>query len=434
MKKKVLKNSLYTITAGILLVFGSCNKEYVDPSRATEEEVFSSARGLTGVAVGLQRIYTNGQLGSLYNSITASGFLSNELFLVNSGQLPESQLNAGGGTVDGTNNIVARFWENSNKVIYDADLVISNSEKLADKGYASGLIGYATIFKALALGNLSTYWEQIPAGTGENVTFIPRVEGFKKAIEAIDKALAAITATPISASFLANIPPGTDIVNTLNALKARYALSAGDYPVALSAASSVDLTKKSAFSFDAITPNTMYTIISTNNFYQPINNTTLGLPAGLEPDPADKRIEFYTLTVPAGTPTVRYKGFAIASDSQFPFYLPGEMSLIKAEVYARQTAPDLGKALEELNKVVTKTPAADPFGVGADLPAIVGPLNQQQLLDQIYKHRSIEMYMTGMRFEDARRLRPAAERKRNFLPYPFRERDNNPNTPVDPSN
>jgi hypothetical protein len=35
--------------------------------------------------------------------------------------------------------------------------------------------------------------------------------------------------------------------------------------------------------------------------------------------------------------------------------------------------------------------------------------------------------------EDMRRFgRPVAERTRNLMPYPFRERDNNPNTPPDP--
>jgi hypothetical protein len=43
--------------------------------------------------------------------------------------------------------------------------------------------------------------------------------------------------------------------------------------------------------------------------------------------------------------------------------------------------------------------------------------------------------MSGMRLEDNRRLgRTASERKRTFFPYPYRERDNNPNTPTDPTN
>jgi hypothetical protein len=109
------------------------------------------------------------------------------------------------------------------------------------------------------------------------------------------------------------------------------------------------------------------------------------------------------------------------------------MTLIKAEAYARMTPPDLANALIELNKVVTKTPASDPFGVGADLPPLVGPLTQAQILEQIYKHRSIELFMSGLRMEDMRRFgRPDTEKNRNFLPYPFLEKDNNPNTPDDP--
>lgn len=110
------------------------------------------------------------------------------------------------------------------------------------------------------------------------------------------------------------------------------------------------------------------------------------------------------------------------------------MTLIKAEAYARQASPDAGLALIELNKIITKKPAADPYGVGADLLPLVGPLTPAQILTEVYKQRSIEMFLSGQRLEDSRRLgRPQTERKRNFVNYPFRERDQNPNTPVDPS-
>src|SRR5206468_3294817 len=141
--------------------------------------------------------------------------------------------------------------------------------------------------------------------------------------------------------------------------------------------------------------------------------------AGLQPDPNDKRLKFYTTSAYNS----KIKGFAVASTTAWPVYLPGEMTLIKAEAYARQSTPDLVNALIELNKIVTKTPASDPYGVGADLPPLVG-LTPAQLLDQIYKHRSIELYMSGLKLEDMRRFgRPNAERTRNFLPYPFLERD-----------
>lgn len=430
--KRIIKITAYTL-AGLLLVSTSCTKEYNDPARATEDVVLNSPKGLTGVAIGLQRLYTSGRTGLLFNSVTANGFVSNELFLVNPGNIPELQLSTGGSTIDGTNSILNQLWTNSNKIIYEADQVITNAEKLADKGYASGLIAYSSIFKALAYGTLSTFWEQVPAEVGKtNVGFISRIEGYNKAIAAIDKAQAAISANAISSVFLSSIPPGIDIPNTLHALKARYSLFAGNYTQALASANNVDLTKKSVFSFDATSLNPIFEIAtSTNNVFQPID-ANLGLSGTLQPDPADKRIGFYTLVHPTILPKIRINGFGVAGTTPFPIYLPSEMTLIKAEVYARQ--PNLPLALIELNKVVTKTPASDPFGLGADLPPLIGPFTQAQLLEQIYKQRAIELFMFGFRLEDMRRFnRPVSERKRTFFPYPFTERDNNINTPPDPA-
>jgi hypothetical protein len=42
--------------------------------------------------------------------------------------------------------------------------------------------------------------------------------------------------------------------------------------------------------------------------------------------------------------------------------------------------------------------------------------------------------LSGLKLEDMRRFgRANAERKRNFFPYPFKERDGNSNTPADPT-
>src|SRR5690606_17348222 len=112
----------------------------------------------------------------------------NELISVNTGNTNEELLVAGGIKVDGANTIIGNVWTGANKIIYDADNVINNAATLPDKSYAAGLIAYASIFKALALGNLSQYWERIPVGTGQNVQFISRLEGFKKAIATIENA------------------------------------------------------------------------------------------------------------------------------------------------------------------------------------------------------------------------------------------------------
>lgn len=407
----------------------SCTKEYQDPSRAKTDVALNTQQGLTAVAIGLQRVYTLGRTGVMFNSIAANGFVSNEFSLLNSGNIPELQLSTGGNAVDGTNTILFNLWTSANKIIYDADLVIANAANLGDKGYASGLIAYASIFKALSIGNMAQYWEQIPNGTGSNVTFIARNAGFTKAISVLDNALTVIAANPISTGFSSNVPSAVNIVNTLHALKARYALFSGNYPLALTEANTVDLTKTSSFAFDALSPNILFTIISSNNVFQPLN-VNLGLTGTNAPDASDRRVPFYTTFVGSPAATIRMAGFASTTSTPFPIYLPGEMMLIKAEALARQ--PDLNAALTELNKVVTKS--TDLYGVAATLPALTGTYTQQQLLDLIYKHRSIELFASGLRLEDMRRFnRPTAERKRNFFPYPFQERDNNPNTPADPA-
>jgi starch-binding outer membrane protein, SusD/RagB family len=431
--KKIYNHKMFIALPLLLMMAGSCKKDYTDPSRPIEENVFTTPRGLTGVAVGLQRVYALGRGSSFYNFISIDALTTKQVNLLNPGNLPEFQLASGGAAVDGTNTMLAGLWTTSNKIIYDADLVISNANNLSDKGYASGLIAYASIFKALSIGAMAQFWDRVPNGTGSNVNFVSRTDGFNNAISVINNALAAIAANPIPATFASNVPAGIDIINTLQALKARYSLFAGNYAQALATANLVDLTKKSTLNFDAQNINTIFETCASNfNVYQPISQA-LGLPAALVPAPADKRPAFYV--GPSGAPAWPWviRGFGGTATAAFPIYLPGEMTLIKAECYARQATPDLANGLIELNKIVTKTPAADPFGVGADLPLIVGPLTQPQLLDEIYRHRCIELYMSGLKLDDMRRFgRPNAERGRNFMPYPFRERDNNPNTPPDP--
>ena len=431
MKKLIIKTSLYSLGAAAILFQTSCKKEYTNPTAATSDEVFSSAQGLTGVAVGLQRVYTVGRASNLYNRVTINGLVTKELTVLNQGNTVEYQLQLGGGSVDGTNTLMAGLWTTSNKIIYDADNTITGAQGLADKSYASGLIGYASIFKALALGDLSMFWEKVPAGIGLNVNFIDREQGFANAITTINDALAAISANAISPAFLSNAPLGLDIVNVLHALKARFSLFSGDYATALAEANLASPTIKSVFNFTTANLNPIFeTATSTNNVTAAVDNTTLGLPAGLQPDPNDQRLPFYTTTAYAS----KILGFGAGATTPWPVYLPGEMTLIRAEAYARQSTPDLVNALIELNNIVTKSPASDPYGVGANLPPLVGPLTVDQILDEIYKQRCIELYMSGLKLEDMRRFgRPNTERTRNLLPYPFQERDNNPNTPPDPS-
>ncbi|HEX6427682.1 MAG TPA: RagB/SusD family nutrient uptake outer membrane protein [Niastella sp.] len=435
MKFNTIKYTTCLTMAAVLLMTVGCKKDYTDPSRVPEDNAFKSSAGLTGVAVGVQRAYAFSRAGSLYNLITTDGFLTKQLTILNQGNTGEYQLFQGADKVDPTtNSLVLSFWTNSNKVIYDANNVLKYAPELADKNYASGLIAHASIFKALAITNMAMFWEQVADTTGVSVNagFIPNTTALNKALDVVNNALATVSANAISSAFISNVPAGIDIINTLQALKARLSLYTGNYTQALAAANAVDLTKRSTLNFDLQALNPIYeTATATNNVFQPLDST-MGLPVPLEPNLADKRVPFYIAI--GSNPRYRISGFGATSTIAWPIYLPGEITLIKAEAYARQSTPDLVNALIELNKVITKQPASDPFAVGAGLPVDPGPYTQAQLLEQIYRHRAIELYMSGLRLMDNRRFnRPVSERKRSYLPYPNQERNNNTNTPTDPT-
>ena len=429
-----MKKIQYIIQSAFLLgivSLTSCKKEFVNPNAPTTDQVFSSSRGLVGANIGIQRTFSFGGASVLYGVVTANAFTTNEVILMNSGNIAEFQLSRGGANVDPTNAILGNIWTNSNKVIYDANTVIKAAESLNDKGYASGLIAHASILKAMAIGSMSMFWEKVPSTTGANVTFLDRSNGFANAIATIDNALSKISANPISASYVSDAVAGIDYVNTLHALKARYLLFSGKYADALTAANLVDLTKRSTFNYDAVSTNPIFTVATaTNNVYQPVDST-LGLPAALAPTAGDGRIAFHTSINTTVLPRFRINGFYNTTTTGIPLYLPSEITLIKAEANAR--TGNLTTALTELNKVLTKTAAADPFRIGANLPASTAS-TADAILTEIYKNRCIELFMSGLKLEDMRRFgRANAERKRNFFPYPFRERDGNINTPADPS-
>jgi len=260
-----------TFLLGVISLAG-CKKDFVNPNAPTTDQVFSSARGLVGVNIGNQRTYALGGASVVYGTTTANAFTTNEVILMNSGNTAEFQFSKGGASVDATNTVLASIWTNANKVIYDANSVITAAANLNDKAYASGLIAHASILKALALGNLSMLWEKVPAGIGANVSFVERMTGYTNAIATIDNALASISANAISATYSSDAVSGIDYVNTLYALKARYLLFSGKNAEALAAANLVDLTKKSTFNYDAVSTNPIFTVATaTNNVYQPID-------------------------------------------------------------------------------------------------------------------------------------------------------------------
>ncbi|MFC5408909.1 RagB/SusD family nutrient uptake outer membrane protein [Larkinella bovis] len=433
------KYSLLGCLTLLLFSQNACREQYLNPSAASEQQVINSPDGLIALANGLQSRYTSGRLGTIYNAVAGGGLSTREFRVLNAGNVDEVALEAGLANVTNQNSVVRQLWTSCLIVNANADIILTNADKAGDAGTKSGVIAYASIFKALSLGTLAQFFEQAPNKAGENAPFVTRAQLLKDAITQLETAVTQLASAPISAKFTLAIVPGIDIPNTLQALIARYSLFAGDYTKALEAARKVDLTKRSFFAFDDNARNPIFeTAFSNRNVIEPVS-ATLGLPAALVPDPADKRIPFYVRTTPSASLNLG-TGFATANNSPWPVYLPGEMLLIRAEALIRSitsggSPTNVDTAIDELNKVLTKTPAADPWGVGAGLPAYAGPRTVEAVLTEIYRNRAIELAFSGFRLEDSRRFGRSGpsvtgERNRNFYPYPRTERDNNSNTPV----
>ncbi len=417
---------------GFFFLLASCQQqEYLNPSSASETQAVSDANGLITLANGVQ--YRFSANGPVYSMISANGLTTKELLVLNAGNTDLDLLSKGAGNVQGSNAFVTLLWAQCHLTKSNADIILKNIGNVSDPGFKSGLTAYASIFRALSLGTLATFWEKAPIGTGENVAFNTREEVLKEAITTLETAATAIAAAAPTTAFTSRVANSVDMPNTIQALIARYSLMLGDNDKALAAANKVDLTKKSAFAYDDVTQNPVFfSSFGNRNVTEPVN-TALGLTDVLKPAATDKRIAFYTQTAaPAknlGT------GFFTANTAQIPVYLPGEITLIKAEASARKG--DLAGAVTELNKVLTKT--TDVWGIGAALPAYSGANTADAILTEIYRNRCIELFMSGLKLEDSRRFgRPAAgtataERNRNWYPYPLNERQNNSNTPTDPA-
>ncbi len=426
------KNRIWLLL--VIFALSACDKEYLNPSSASQNVVITDVNALIALANGLVQKYSVGQASPEYALVSAGGLLGKELLVLNAGNTNELLLSQGGGSVQGNNSISTNLWNQSNLIKSNANLILNNISIVGDQGTKGALQAHASIFKALALGNMAMFWQKAPIAVEKNASFVDRIAVLNEAISILEAAQTELAKAAIPTAFTSRIVAGIDYANTLNALIARYALMAGNYDKALTAANAVSLatTVRSVINHDDISPNAMFfSSFAARNNTEPVN-TTFSLPATLPTPATDKRIAFFF-----NSTTGRNKAnasFFVANTTAVPIYRPGEVTLIKAEAHIRKSSPDLAAATTELNKILTKVPSADAFGIGADLPPYSGANTAAALLDEIYKQRCIELYLTGLRVEDSRRFgRPTTERGRDFLPYPFTERDNNINTPADPT-
>lgn len=425
-----MKKIKYLLLLVIPVTFLSCKKDYSNPNAPTDVQVFSTTDGLIRAIVGVKFRYAVGA-NVEYHSITLNALATKEAAVLNAGNAELAAIDLGGTAFPPVNQTLTGLWVSCNLINAEAQKIINGAASVTEVNLKNSIQAYGHLYKALALGTMATFWEKAPINTGIGVTFNTRTEVLQAAVKLLDDASTLISTTTIPASFTATVGNDIDLPNALNAIAARYYMMLGDNDKAIAKAASVNLTKKSAFFYNNVNPNPVFRLSLTQNNVYGIR-PDFGLSGALIPNPADKRIAYH-LTKNG----VSGSGFYLGDATSIPLYVPGEMLLIQAEANARK--PLLPAAKVFLDQVLTKLPANDIFGLGADLPAYSGPMTQQDILNEIYKNRCIEMYLFGLKIEDSRRFnRPAAgtpnaERSRNFYPYPQQERDGNPNTPDNPT-
>lgn len=441
MKKYINKIELLLLMSALLF---SCTLDYVNPNAATEDQVLSSKDGLFALGIGVKQLYSVSALSS--NLLTPSVTTRETAIMTTFANLEE--LENGGAVLSGENGYTSRMFARNMRVKGMAeDLIKALPNVELEDGTKSALLAYASLFRAMTLGNLAQNFEQIPLVNSPegNALFSDRELAYQEAVDIMNSALAGLAENPESEDFTSFFKTDIKLVNSLNAYVARYEIALGHYDLAINAASKVDLSSTSTFKYDLENQNPVYSNLVFNTNYAPRDN--FGLPASLEPEIADERVEFY-LTGDVEPSLVNFLDvrrinapFFIEIDSEIPVYLSGEMMLILAEAYARKN--DLSNATTQLNRVLQKTADDDAFGLGANLPAYSGGDTQNEILDAIYKNRRIELFLNGTSLEDSRRFgRPqpsgnsaefTEERNRDFYPYSEDERLNNPNTPKNPS-
>jgi len=447
--KKIINYTLIIILILSSSLFIACETEFANPNNPTEDIVLETKDGLYALAIGLRQYYS---VTALRQVIEAPGITTRELGVTNT-FLNINELAKGGAELPAESGGITNPWVTLLRAKGMAESIIegANSIELSN-GTRSGLLAYSHLFKAMILGNLIQMYEQVPINNSTDgaAMFSDRATVLAECIVLLEEANSQLSATPMSAEFTSAVLwEDLNLQKSINALLSRYHLIAGNYAAAITAADDVIN--------DSSPPTSSYWVYDANN-ENPIWNRTVnsddldpqsnfGLLGAYIPEAGDGRIDFYlgassgTANADAGGQALsEMRGFFASSTSSIPVYLPGEMLLNKAEAHARLN--QLSDAVTQLNLVRQKDD--DAMGVNANLPAWTGDINNQNdILEEIYKNRSIELFLTGLRFGDSKRFHPdfvvpsaqntTNERNRNFYPYPFLERENNPNTPDDPS-
>lgn len=406
---------------------GACSLDKTNPNAPSEGQVISNSEGIITLAVGLQSQYAD----NVNIFLRAPELVTDEW-----GTRPvalaadQSLVN---GNPDPSFGVVSDPFAAAYRIARTADILVANAgsaEVGLGNGLRAGITSLAKTFKAMALGNLTLQYAQLPAGAGPGALPLPRAQVQDSVLALLESArtdLLSVPDTSLNGFRSRVLGTGIDLRNTIDAMLARYYLFRGRYSEALAAAQRVSPNVLSQLAYPNPGLNPIYNYSAVSRY------TGARKSFFTEAQPGDQRPAYWAIRT-AGQPGLPDSVFDFrkygARNDPYPLYLPDEMTLIQAEVYARQG--NLAQARTLLNAVHTDNVAQVDEPI-AGLP----PLTDAQLPDeasilaQLLYERRYELFGQGVRWEDLRRLSAYTSKRPSiqFLPYPQSECDVNPANP-----
>lgn len=413
------------LLAGVLA--SACSLDKTNPNAPSEEQVITTSDGIITLAVGLQSQYAD----NVNIFLRAPALVTDEWGTRPVALAADQSLVTG--TPDPTFGVVSDPFAAAYRIARTADILVANAGKASlnlGAGMTAGITSLSKLVKAMALGNLTLQYQQLPANAGTGALPLPRAQVQDSVIALLESAradIASVTDADLAGFRSRVLGSGIDLRNTIDAMLARYYLFRGQYPAALAAAQRVSPTILSQLTYPNPGINPIYNYSGVSRY------TGARKSFFTEAAPGDQRPNYWAIRT-VGQPgqpdsVFDFRKYGARNDA-YPLYIPDEMVLIQAEVYARQG--NLPQARTLLNAVHTDATAQGDEPV-AGLPALTDAqlATEGDILTQLLYERRYELYAQGVRWEDLRRLRPYTAKRPSieFLPYPQNECDVNPANP-----
>jgi hypothetical protein len=424
MKNKI-KILLLIVTLGFLA--SGCDLNVSNPNSPTNEDL-KTYDGMRMTAIGMQRRLSQ----SIGDFNTVSGAVSGEtspiIAYVGYQALRKYPDATKRSPLDKSNEYMVTVWSVQFQIVKSANDILNNIGSISmDQKLKNNIIAFAEVGKVMAFYNLITHWEKIPIDINkDHPSFVNRAAVVTECLSLLSDAEAKVS-SGLATEFTNNvIGKSWDLPNTIQAYKARVLLMKGDYANAIAAASNV--TTESAYVYDQSNgTNPLWVNYVSSKFSAALGSWVEGAEKG------DTRV---AATVDLTTKKSDYFGKDTAyiitkyntATVPYEIYTLNEMSLIKAEAYARNG--NSGSALTEVNKV----------RLAAGLQGYSG----SNILKEIFIQRFYECYLMAQHFEDLRRFKSdnidvvnyqrSAQLAHEWLIYPYTEIDVNPNCPPQPLN